>query len=72
METNNNGIPNEDDLDATLQSQELQNDDSPTQIVDDQDENGKHRHHSKHGHTRYKMFSNHSSWNDSPHTNTSF
>lgn len=35
------------------------------------EENKKHRHHHE-GNKRYRMFSNHSSANDQPHTRTSF
>ena len=73
METDNNSISNYNESDAPIENLET----VPNELVAidndfTEEHSHSHRHHREYGFRRYKMFSNHSSWNDMPHTNTSF
>jgi len=75
METDYNGLTNPEELAATSDPNQIQEN---VQAQDasafyDQGEARKRKHHDEHSVSRkYRLFSNHSSYGDSPHTNTSF
>ncbi|HLA54794.1 MAG TPA: hypothetical protein VK623_01735 [Flavobacterium sp.] len=69
METENKGMGNPEDVQPQPAIDASANE---SQMTPENAEEHKRHHHSEHGNRRYKMFSNHSSANDMPHTNTSF
>lgn len=73
MDTNLNGQIDQEDLNAR------RNDETPHEEVREEAQNAeqaqpkrKHHHEDHHINRKYRIFSNHSSYGDSPHTNTSF
>jgi hypothetical protein len=71
METDFNGPANPEDLEARQDSQ-LQENAEGMEASAEQSESRKRKHHEDHHVNRkYRLFSNHSSYGDSPHTNTS-
>jgi hypothetical protein len=76
METINNGLPNQDDLGNQQTGDSIMNPENSTEMsasAESEERREWHRHHDDHHVNRkYRIFSNHSSYGDSPHTNTSF
>ena len=75
METNFNGQPNPDELDAAQDVDQVQGNAEgiDVQAFETPAEHRKRTKHEDHHVSRkYRLFSNHSSYGDSPHTNTSF
>jgi hypothetical protein len=76
METINNGLPNQDDLGNQQTGDSITNPENSTEMsasAEGEERRERHRHHDDHHVNRkYRIFSNHSSYGDSPHTNTSF
>lgn len=75
METNFTGQPNQEDMGNQQDNQPIP--DSIPEMHASAGETGtdpkRKRHHEDHHVSRkYRLFSNHSSYGDSPHTNTSF
>lgn len=71
METENNGLRDQDQLDVQAENPMGAECGTPECEHDSAEENRYHKHRYE-GNKRYRMFSNHSSANDMPHTNTSF
>ncbi|RZJ31750.1 MAG: hypothetical protein EOO48_01145 [Flavobacterium sp.] len=72
METNDNG--NEDREDSIGQQSEMLSENTTGIAITEPDApkfKGKHQ-NDHHINRKYRLFSNHSSYGDSPHTNTSF
>jgi hypothetical protein len=74
METNFNGLSNPEDLDAAQAVNQPQENAEAMDAQSQEIQEGKKRvrHEDHHVNWKYKLFSNHSSYGDSPHTNTSF
>ena len=74
METDINSMPTPEDLGLQEDSAAVdsQTGNEATAENDQGQDETSRKHNRDHGNRRYKMFSNHSSWNDMPHTNTSF
>ena len=76
METNKKGLSNPEDLQSQQSDDIVQNEASQQNRPDEDitaEQREKRKHHGDHSVSRkYKMFSNHSSDRDMPHTNTSF
>ena len=72
METNFIGQPDPEELDARQDNQILGNaEDFDTQASDSQEQKKRVKHEDHNVSRKYRLFSNHSSYGDSPHTNTS-
>jgi hypothetical protein len=74
MKTSFNGLPDQEDLGNPQENHpETSNPEMDASANESGEEKPKHRHHEEHHINRkYRIFSNHSSYGDSPHTNTSF
>jgi len=74
METNVNGLPDQENPGSQMENPIGENQSELQASEMNSDGNRpKHRHHEDHHVNRkYRIFSNHSSYGDSPHTNTSF
>lgn len=80
METTSNGMPDHEDLDARQENASASSQSGYADGVgkdfglnpENDDARQKRKHHDDHHINRkYRVFSNHSSYGDSPHTNTS-
>ena len=80
MSTNNNGSPDRDDLGSHEKNEAHRlhpeheslsgiNEDQSGNNIPEENREGR-RHHEEHGNRKYKIFSNHSSADDQPLTNT--
>lgn len=74
METNFTGQPNQEDLGGQQDNQPIpENVPEVNASAGESAESKRKRHNEDHHVSRkYRLFSNHSSYGDSPHTNTSF
>lgn len=73
METNFNGQPNHEELGAGQDVNQVQAnaEGMQAQVPENQEQRKRVRHEDHHVSRKYKLFSNHSSYGDSPHTSTS-